>query len=102
MSARPAAAGTHLVVRIEDVSLSATQLAMRARALGVAVEPLSFSRRLDAGDRELVLHYARLTPAEILEGVRLLARAAERRSRGGPRGRPDPALVPVASAAREA
>jgi len=70
-------------VRIEDVSLSATQLAMRARALGVAVEPLSFSRRLDAGDRELVVHYARLTPADILEGVRVLARAAERRSGSG-------------------
>jgi len=79
VSARPAAAGTHLVVRIEDVGLSATQLAMRARALGVAVEPLSFSRRLDAGDRELLLHYARLTPVEIRAGVRLLARAAERR-----------------------
>ena len=84
--ARPAAAGTHLVVRIEDVSLSATQLAMRARAIGVAVEPLSFSRRLDAGDRELLLHYARLTPAEIREGVRLLARAAERRSLGAGAG----------------
>jgi len=79
VSARPAAAGTHLVVRIEDVGLSATQLAMRARALGVAVEPLSFSRRLDSGDRELLLHYARLTPVEIRAGVRLLARAAERR-----------------------
>jgi GntR family transcriptional regulator / MocR family aminotransferase len=83
VSARPAAAGAHIVVRIEDVSLSATQLAMRARALGVAVEPLSFSRRLDAGDRELVVHYARLTPADILEGVRVLARAAERRSGSG-------------------
>jgi GntR family transcriptional regulator/MocR family aminotransferase len=83
VSARPAAAGTHLVVRIEDVSLSATQLAMRARALGVAVEPLSFSRRLDAGDRELAIHYARLSPPEILEGVRLLARAAERRAGSG-------------------
>jgi GntR family transcriptional regulator/MocR family aminotransferase len=82
VSARPAAAGTHLVVRIEDVALSATQLAMRGRAIGVAVEPLSFSRRLDGGDRELVLHYARLTPDEIRQGVRLLARAAERRSGG--------------------
>ena len=76
VSARPAAAGTHLVVRIEDVSLTASRLAMRARSLGVAVEPLSFSRRLDGGDRELLLHYARLTPAEIREGVALLARAA--------------------------
>jgi GntR family transcriptional regulator/MocR family aminotransferase len=86
VSARPAAAGTHLVVRIEDVSLSATQLAMRARAMGVAVEPLSFSRRVDAGDREVLLHYARLTPGEIREGVRLLARAAERRSLGAGAG----------------
>ena len=51
---------------------------MRARALGVAVEPLSFSRRHPAGDRELLLHYARLSPAEIRAGVRLLARAAPR------------------------
>src|SRR3954451_22869201 len=36
VSARPAAAGTHLVVRIEDVGLSARQLAIRARSLGVA------------------------------------------------------------------
>ena len=36
------------------------------------------SRAGIAGDRELLLHYARLTPAEIREGVRLLARAAER------------------------
>jgi GntR family transcriptional regulator/MocR family aminotransferase len=79
VSARPAAAGTHLVVRIEDVSLGATQLAMRARSMGVAIEPLAFSRRLDAGDRELLLHYARLTPDEIRDGVRLLARAADRR-----------------------
>ena len=42
--------------------------------------------RLDAGDRELLLHYARLTPAEIREGVRLLARAAERRSLGAGAG----------------
>ena len=81
VSARPAAAGTHLVVRIEDVGLSARQLAIRARAFGVAVEPLSFSRRLDAGDRELILHYARMTPSEIRDGVRLLARATE--CRGG-------------------
>lgn len=79
VSARPAAAGTHLVVRIEEVGLTATRLAMRARAMGVAVEPLSFSRRLDGGDRELLIHYARLTPGEIREGVRLLARAVERR-----------------------
>ena len=52
---------------------------MRARSMGVAVEPLSFSRRLDAGDRELILHYARLTPDEIRDGVRALGRAAERR-----------------------
>lgn len=80
VSAAPAPAGTHLVVRIEEVGLSATQLAMRARSLGVAVEPLSFSRRIETGDRELLLHYARLTPDEIRSGVRLLARAAERRA----------------------
>jgi GntR family transcriptional regulator/MocR family aminotransferase len=81
VSARPAAAGSHLVVRIEDVRLTASELATRARALGVAVEPLSFSRHHPAGDQELVLHYARLTPEEIRAGVRLLARAAASRAR---------------------
>jgi len=81
VSARPAAAGSHLIVRIEDVRLSASELATRARALGVAVEPLSFSRHHPAGDQELVLHYARLTPEEIRTGIGLLARAAASRVR---------------------
>jgi GntR family transcriptional regulator/MocR family aminotransferase len=81
VSARPAAAGSHLVVRIEDVRLTASELATRARALGVAVEPLSFSRHHPAGDQELVLHYARLTPEEIRAGIGLLARAAASRAR---------------------
>ena len=75
VSARPAAAGAHLVVRIEDVQLTATELAARAWAIGVAVEPLSFSRHHPAGDQELLLHYGRLTPTEIRAGVGLLARA---------------------------
>ena len=78
VSARPAAAGAHLVVRIEDVGLTATALATRARALGVAVEPLSFSRHHPAGDQDLLIHYGRLSPAEIRAGIRLLARAASR------------------------
>ncbi len=81
VSARPAAAGSHLVVRIEDVHLSATELATRARALGVAVEPLSWSRHHPAGDQELLLHYARLSPDEIAAGVAVLARAAAPRAR---------------------
>jgi GntR family transcriptional regulator/MocR family aminotransferase len=81
VSARPAAAGSHLVVRIEDVRLTASELATRARTLGVAVEPLSFSRHHPAGDQELVLHYARLTPEEIRAGIGLLARAAASRAR---------------------
>ena len=81
VSARPAAAGSHLVVRIEDVHLTATELATRARALGVAVEPLSFSRHHPAGDQELLLHYARLSPEEIRQGIRVLARAAAPRAR---------------------
>jgi GntR family transcriptional regulator/MocR family aminotransferase len=76
VSARPAAAGAHLVVRIEDVALTASELATRARTLGVAVEPLAFSRKIPAGDQELLLHYGRLSPVEIRAGVRLLARAA--------------------------
>lgn len=81
VSARPAPAGSHLVVRIEDVHLTATELATRARSLGVAVEPLSFSRHHPAGDQELLLHYARLTPDEIRAGIRVLARAAAPRAR---------------------
>jgi GntR family transcriptional regulator/MocR family aminotransferase len=81
ISARPAAAGAHLVVRIEDVGLTASELATRARTLGVAIEPLAFSRRIPAGDQELLLHYGRLSPVEIRAGVRLLARAAARPGR---------------------
>jgi GntR family transcriptional regulator / MocR family aminotransferase len=78
ISARPAAAGAHLVVRIEDMGLTATALASRARPLGVAVEPLSFSRHHPAGDQDLVIHYGRHSPAEIRAGIRLLATAASR------------------------
>ena len=81
VSARPAPVGAHLVVRIEDVHLTATELATRARSLGVAVEPLSFSRHHPAGDQELLLHYARLAPDEIRAGVAVLARAAASRTR---------------------
>ncbi len=80
VSARPAPAGSHLVVRIEDVHLTATELATRARALGVAVEPLSFSRHHPAGDQELLLHYARLSPEQIRAGIAVLARAAVSRT----------------------
>ena len=80
VSARPAAAGAHLVVRIEDVHLTATELATRARALGVAAEPLASYRHHPAGDQELLLHYARLSPDEIRAGVRVLARAAAPRA----------------------
>ncbi|HEY6571480.1 MAG TPA: PLP-dependent aminotransferase family protein [Candidatus Limnocylindrales bacterium] len=82
VSARPAAAGSHLVVRIEDVQLTATEVAARAWAMGVAVEPLSFSRHQPAGDQDLLIHYGRLSPAEIRSGVEVLARAV-----AGPRRR---------------
>jgi GntR family transcriptional regulator / MocR family aminotransferase len=78
VSARPAAAGTHLVVRIEDMQLTASNLAARARTLGVAVEPLSFSRHEPAGDQDLLIHYGRHSPTEIRAGIRLLARAVDR------------------------
>ncbi len=80
VSARPAAAGTHLVVRIEDVHLTATELATRARAMGVAAEPLSSYRHHPAGDQELLLQYARQTPDQLRAGVRVLARAAAPRA----------------------
>jgi GntR family transcriptional regulator/MocR family aminotransferase len=81
VSARPAPAGSHLVVRIEDVHLTATELATRARALGVAVEPLSCSRHHPAGDQELLLNYVRLSPETIRAGIAVLARAAAPRAR---------------------
>ena len=50
--------------------------------MGVAVEPLSLSRHHPAGDQDLLIHYGRLSPAEIRAGIGMLARAV-----AGPRRR---------------
>ncbi len=67
------------MVRIEDVQPDGLgPRRTRARTLGVAVEPLSFSRHHPAGDQDLLIHYGRHSPAEIRAGIRLLARAVDR------------------------
>ena len=73
VSARPAAAG-HAPRRADRGRLALRRRSSRCGRgrSGVAVEPLSFSRRLDAGDREL----------------RAALRAAD--ARGDPRGRAAP------------
>jgi GntR family transcriptional regulator/MocR family aminotransferase len=71
----PAPAGAHLVVTILDGCLTATALNHVAVPLGVAVEPLAFSRVLPAPDDAFVLHYARHGLAELEDGVQRLRRA---------------------------
>jgi GntR family transcriptional regulator/MocR family aminotransferase len=80
VSTAPAPGGAHLVVRIEDGRLSATQLAARARALDVAIEPLVDSAHHPIADRDFLMHYGRLRPDEIRGGVERLARAATLRT----------------------
>jgi len=80
VSAIAAPGGTHLVVRIEDVRLTATELAGRARAQDVAIEPLGGSAHEPIPDREFLMHYGRLRPDEIRAGVQRLARAATRQT----------------------
>jgi GntR family transcriptional regulator / MocR family aminotransferase len=80
VSAAAAPGGAHLVVRIEDGRLTATQLAGRARAQDVAIEPLVDSAHHALADREFLMHYGRLRPDEIRAGVQRLARAAALRT----------------------
>jgi GntR family transcriptional regulator/MocR family aminotransferase len=79
MSASRAPGGTHLVVKIEDGGMTATELATRARPLDVAIEPLIDSAVHPIPDREFLMHYGRLDPREIRAGVRRLAEAASLR-----------------------
>jgi len=72
--------GTHLVVRIEDGRMTATELAARARTHDVAIEPLVDSAHAPIPDREFLMHYGRLRPDEIRAGVQRLARAATLRT----------------------
>lgn len=71
----PAVAGLHLAVALPGVN--AVELARRAWAAGVGVEPLSRFRLDPArrdGDDGLVLGYGSITAARIPEAVRRLAR----------------------------
>jgi GntR family transcriptional regulator/MocR family aminotransferase len=80
VSTTRAPGGAHLVVRIEDGRLSATELATRARTQDVAIEPLVHSTHHPVPDREFLMHYGRLRPDEIRTGVQRLARAATQRT----------------------
>jgi GntR family transcriptional regulator/MocR family aminotransferase len=76
VSTARAPGGAHLVVRIEDGRMSASELAARAVAHDVAIEPLIESSHQPIPDREFLMHYGRLRPDEIRAGVQRLARAA--------------------------
>ena len=80
VSTAGAPGGSHLVVRIEDGRMSACELAARARAHDVAIEPLIESAHQPIPDREFLMHYGRLRPDEIRAGVQRLARAATLRT----------------------
>ncbi len=80
VSAARVPGGTHLVVRIEDDRMTATELGTRARSHDVAIEPLVDSAHLPIPDREFLMHYGRLRPDEIRLGVQRLARAATSRA----------------------
>ena len=79
VSVGPTPGGAHLVVRIEDGRLTATELARRARSRDVAIEPLIDSCHHRTPDREFLMHYGRLRPDEIRAGVQRLAQAAATR-----------------------
>jgi GntR family transcriptional regulator/MocR family aminotransferase len=81
VSAAPAPGGSHLVVRIEDGRMTASELAHRALAHDVAIEPLVLSAHGPLPDREFLMHYGRLRPDEIRLGVERLARAVADRPR---------------------
>ena len=80
VSTARAPGGAHLVVRIEDGRMTATELATRARRHDVAIEPLIESAHHPIPDREFLMHYGRLQPEEIRRGVERLARAAATRT----------------------
>ena len=68
VSTARAPGGAHLVVRIEDGRMTASELATRARAHDVAIEPLIGSAHHPFPDREFLMHYGRLRPEEIRAG----------------------------------
>lgn len=72
------AAGLHVIARLPPQRGSQADFLRRAAAAGVAVRPLSDYGTADGPGVRLVLGYAHLAPARIVEGVRLLAEADHR------------------------
>jgi len=68
-----APAGTHLVATVADERWSATTLARAFADYEVVIEPMSFSRIAPAPDDQVLLHYARYSPAQLALGVRQMA-----------------------------
>ena len=77
------AAGLHLLVGLPD-GIDDADVAERALASGVAVQPLSY-HRLHPGPPGLVIGYAATTPDRLREGVRLLAAAVRTIGPSAPR-----------------
>ena len=71
---REASGGTRVILRIEDPSWTASEVALAAAEVGVAIDPLLPARVAPAPDRELVVDYGRLEPLELRAALRLLAR----------------------------
>jgi GntR family transcriptional regulator/MocR family aminotransferase len=71
----PAPAGTHLVVRIEQPSVTADELARRAARLGVAIEPLRLGQPGHGDSSSFLLHYARHGAPALAAGIRRLGQA---------------------------
>lgn len=69
----PADAGMHLVVTLDERFGSASELAERARSVGVGVATVRRFQITAGRDRDLVFFYSTLDPERIREGVRRLA-----------------------------
>lgn len=85
LAAAPAPAGRHLVATIRASVWDAGRLSFRARAVGVAITPLSRYRSAPGPDRRLLLGYAAHPPETLAEGIAQLRRATRLADRpGGP------------------
>lgn len=71
----PSDAGMHLVVTLDRQLGSASEVARRAREMGVGVATVDRFRMTPGTDDQLVLFYSGLDEAGIREGIRILARA---------------------------
>ncbi|HXH79966.1 PLP-dependent aminotransferase family protein [Nocardioides sp.] len=82
---RGAAAGLHLTLTLDGVSVADTSIAEAALERGVKVQPLSWHRHA-AGPPGLVVAYAAATPAEIGEGIAVLGEVVTAMTRRSDRG----------------